>query len=50
MVAQLARLTTEQFLFLEEASAASWALTAAGEPMAPVRRCREASCAQAAGG
>ncbi len=31
MVAQLARLTAAQFLLLEEAFAASWALAAAGE-------------------
>ena len=31
MVAQLARLTAEQFLFLEEAFVASWALAAADE-------------------
>ena len=30
-MAQLSRLTAEQFLFLEEAFAASWALAAAGE-------------------
>jgi hypothetical protein len=31
MVAQPARLAAEQFLFLEETFAASWALAAAGE-------------------
>ena len=35
MVAQLARLTTEQFLLLEEVFAASWALAAVDDLAVP---------------